>query len=123
MSTGVTEVQVAASPPRPRRGRWLAVIAVAFLSAAYLAAIFSTHAALSGGFVGWSGAVPGHSAGLGPITSAEREQTDPSLPSSQVFWASRPGGEVTFGLQVHNGGPVPVTLLGIALLGIGAGHM
>jgi hypothetical protein len=80
-----------------------------------LAAIFSTHAALSGGFGGWSGAVPGHSVGLGPITPAEQEQIGTTLSSNQILWASRPGGEVTFGFQVHNGGPVPVTLLGVAL--------
>jgi hypothetical protein len=39
----------------------------------------------------------------------------------QVLWAARPGGEVTSGFQVPNGGPVPVTLAGVALHTAGRG--
>ena len=115
MAANVTETVAEATPARSGRGRWLAVIIAVALAAIYLAAIASTHATLSGGFVGWSGDVPGHSIGLTSITSAERAQIGPTPGISQVVWATRPGGEVTFGFQVHNGGPVPVTLTGLAL--------
>jgi hypothetical protein len=115
VAAGTTEVAAEASPARPGRGRGLAVIIVAALAALYLAAILSTHAALSGSDVGWSGSVAGHGAGLGLITPAEREQAGPTAGFSPVLWASRPGGEVTFGFTIHNGGPVPVTLVGLAL--------
>lgn len=116
MTADVTETVADAGPARPGRGRWLtvAVSAVAVLAGLYGAAIAVTHAELSGGFVGWSGVVPGHSAGLAPITAAEQAQVEPVQGYDQVLWATRPGGEVTVGFDVHNGGPVPVTLLGIA---------
>jgi hypothetical protein len=117
VAVNVTEEMADASPARPRRGHWLAVIIViivALLAAAYMAAVSYSHAALSGGFTGWSGVVPGHSAGLGSVTSADRALIGPTPGYSQVLWASRPGGEVTAGFQVHNGGPIAGTLLGLA---------
>lgn len=102
-----------------RRGRWLAAIAAAVLVALYLGAVTSTHAALSGSEVGWSGSAEGHGAGLGPITGAERELAGPTAGFGTVLWATRPGGAVTFGFTIHNGGPVPVTLVGLALRTLG----
>jgi hypothetical protein len=114
MGDDVAGVQ-SASPPQPRRRhRRLAVIAAGCVLAVWLAALGSTHAVLSGGFVGWSGVV-GKSAGLTTITAAEEAQIGPVPGYSQVLWAARPGGEVTVGFSVHNGGLVPVTLLGVAL--------
>src|SRR5215472_115409 len=55
VAADVTETVAGATPARSGRGRWVAVIIVAVLAAVYLGAIASTHAALSGGFVGWSG--------------------------------------------------------------------
>jgi hypothetical protein len=88
---------------------------VAVLVALGLAALWSTHAALSGGSVEWSGSASGKSAGLGPITGAERAQVRVRGDYGQVLWASRPGGEVIFGFALHNGGIVPVTLLSLRL--------
>ncbi len=34
-----------------------------------------------------------------------------------MLWANRSGGELAFGFDIHDGGPVPVTLLGVALRG------
>lgn len=59
--------------------------------------------------------VPGHTVGLGPITPAEQAQIGPTPGFSRVLWATRPGAEVAAGFQVHNRGPVPVTLLDLAL--------
>jgi hypothetical protein len=100
---------------RLRRPGWLAVIVVAGLAAVYLTAIGSTHATLTGGFVGWSGVVPRAATGLAWPTAAQREQIGPLSGYSEVLWASRPGGEVIFGFQIHNAGPVPVTVLSLAL--------
>jgi hypothetical protein len=109
---------ITTAAPRRRWGaRWLAVLAAAFLAAAVLAAGASTHLALSADAVGWSGAVPGHSAGLAPITLAQRNRIGPVPGYRQILWASRPGGEITAGFTLHNGGPVPVTILGVALRG------
>jgi hypothetical protein len=115
MAADAAETVAEASPPQPRRGRWLVVIIVAGLAAVYLGAIASTHAALSGGLAGWSEVVPGNSIGLASITPAEQAQIGPTPGFGQVLWAIRPGGEVSFGFQVHNGGPVPVTVLGLGL--------
>jgi len=111
-----TEAMDRASPLRSRRGRWLAIVAVTGLAAVYLAAITSTHAALSASPVGWSGVLPVNSGSLTTPTSAEYESVFPADQGyGEVLWANRPGGEVTFGFSVHNGGPVPVTLLGVSL--------
>lgn len=107
-------------PLRPGRGRWLAAIVAGGLIAVLLAALTSTHAVLSGGFVGWSGVV-GKSTGLTTITAAEQAKIGPTPGYSQVLWASRPGGQVVFGFTIHNGGPVPVTILGVALHTFGPG--
>jgi hypothetical protein len=108
--------ETAARPPRSGRGRGLAaIVIVAALAALCLAAITSTHATLSGGYVGWSDPVGGHRAGLMPLTAAERRQAGPTAGYSSVLWAGRPGGEVQFGFTIHNGGPVPVTLTGVAV--------
>jgi hypothetical protein len=116
MVASATEAVVRAPPPRSRRGRWLAAAIVAGLVAVYLAAITSTHAALSGGFVGWSGFLPVNSGSLTTPTAAEYASVFPTDQGyGQVLWAARPGGEITFGFQVHNGGPVPVTLLSVTL--------
>lgn len=115
MGADVAQIAAGASSARPGRGRWLAVISLAAVAAAYLGATGSTHAALSGGFAGWSGVVAGHRDGLASITSAEQAQIGPTPGFGQVLWATRPGGEVSFGFQVRNGGPVPVTLIGLAL--------
>src|SRR5262249_600842 len=48
-------------------------------------------------------------------TAAERAQLGPTPGYSEVLWATRPGGEVSFGFQLHNGGVVPITLTGLAL--------
>jgi hypothetical protein len=113
MNADVAEAQPA-TPRWPRRGRWLAAITAGGLVAVLLAAVLSTHAVLSGGFVGWSGVV-GKGSGLNTITSPEEEKIGPTPGYSQVLWAARPGGEVTFGFSIHNGGPVPVTILGLAV--------
>jgi hypothetical protein len=107
---------------RLRRRRWLALAAVLLTGAAYLAAIGSTHVALSGGFVGWSDPVSGHSLGLGPMTAADQAFTGGQTAGySSVLWADRPGGEVSFGFSLHNGGLVPVTVLGLRLRGFDPG--
>jgi hypothetical protein len=98
-----------------RRGRWLAAVAAAVLVALYLGAVTSTHAAIGGSEVRWAGPAEGRSAGLGPVTAAERELAGLSAGFGTVLWASRAGGAVTFGFTIHNGGPVPVTLVGLAL--------
>jgi hypothetical protein len=117
LSVDIAEITTAASPPKPGCGRWL-VIGAAILAAAYLIAVGSTHAALSGGSVGWSEPVPGPDAGLRPITSAQQEWAGiQSSGYSQVLWATRPGGEVSFGFDLHNAGIVPVTVLGLELRG------
>jgi hypothetical protein len=112
VSTDVAEKTTAASPPRPRRRRWL-FAGAAVLVGACLGALWSTHATLSGGSVYWSGAVPGKSLGLRPATGAELAQIGELGDYSQVLWASRPGGEVTFGFDLHNGGIVPMTVLSL----------
>ena len=114
----------AAAPPgwaQLRRSPWLAAIAAAVLVALYLGAVTSTHAVVGGSEVGWGGPAEGHGAGLGPFTAAERELAGPTAGFGAVLWASRPGGEVTFGFTLHNGGPVPVTLVGLALRTPGPG--
>jgi hypothetical protein len=113
---GAAEAQAAGlrQPASQRTRRRLAAIAVGGLAAAWLAALASTHAVLSGGFAGWSGATGGD-AGLTTITAAEQATIGPTPGYSQVLWAARPGGEVTFGFSIHNGGLVPVTILGLAL--------
>lgn len=115
MPAGVTETATEATPARTGHGRLLAVLIVAAVTMIYLGVTASTHATLSGGFIGWSGVVPGHGAGLASITSAEQAQIGPTPGFSQTLWATRPGDEVTFGFRVHNGGPVPVTLVGLNL--------
>jgi hypothetical protein len=103
-----TEAVVKAPPPRSRRVRWLAIITVTGLAAAYLAAITSTHAALSASPVGWSGVLPVNSGSLATPTAAEYASVFPTQQGyGEVLWANRPGGEVTFGFSVHNGGPRP----------------
>ncbi len=115
MAAQMTGATATAGWAQLRRGRWLAAIVAAVLAALYLGAITSTHAALSGGFTGWFDVIPGHGAGLGFSTAAQRAQLAPTGGYSGVLWATGPGGEVSFGLQVHNAGPVPVTILGLAL--------
>lgn len=115
MGTGLAEKQAGAGPPRTGRGRWLALIALGCLVAVYFAAVASTHAALRASPLIWADPLPGRSGGLGPITTAERKWIGPVRGYSRVLWASRPGGEVAVGFEVHNEGPVPVTLLGLAL--------
>ena len=112
MSTDVAAKTTAASPPRPRRRRWL-FLGAGVLVAACLAALWSTHATLSGGSVYWSGPVPGKNIGLKPATGAERTSAGMQGDYSQVYWASKPGGEVTFGFNLHNGGIVPMTVLSL----------
>ena len=93
-----TEAVVKAPPPRSRRVRWLAIITVTGLAAAYLAAITSTHAALSASPVGWSGVLPVNSGSLATPTAAEYADVFPTDQGyGEVLWANRPGGEVTFG--------------------------
>jgi hypothetical protein len=97
---------VTAPPPRSRRSRWLAAAIVAGLAAVYPAAITSTHAALSAGAVGWSGLLPVNSGSLTSPTAAEYASVFAATEGyGEVLWAPRPGGEVTFGFPVHNGGP------------------
>ncbi len=116
MVASTTEAVVKAPPPRSRRGRWLAIVTVTGLAAVYLAAITSTHPALSASPVGWSGVLPVNSGSLAAPTAAEYASVFPTDQGyGEVLWANRPGGVVTFGFSVHNGGPVPVTLLGVAL--------
>lgn len=116
MVASATEAIVKVPPPRSRRGRWLAAAIAAGLAVVYLVAITSTHAALSGGAVGWSGVLPGKGGSLTSPTAAEYADIFPTDQGyGEVLWATGPGGEVTFGFPVHNGGPVPVTLLGMAL--------
>lgn len=115
MAAQTTGATATAGWAQLRRGRWLAAIAAAVLAALYLGAAASTHAALTGSEVRWAGPVGGHSAGLGPFTAADRELAGPTAGFGTVLWASRPGGEVRFGFTIHNGGPVPVTLVGLAL--------
>jgi hypothetical protein len=86
---------------------------VAVLAVLYLVALWSTHATLSGGSVYWSASVPGRSLGLKPATGAELAQVGELGDYSQTLWASRPGGEITFGFELHNGGIVPVTVLSL----------
>ena len=104
-------------PSPPWRGRWL-ILGAAIGAAAYLLAAGSTHVALSGGPVGWSGPVPGKPLTLAPITAAQRESAGISTADfSEVLWATRPGGEVVFGFELHNGGLIPVTVVGLQLRG------
>ena len=91
---------------------------MAVLAVLYLVALWSTHATLSGGSVYWSGSAQGKAGGLGPITGAERASTHIQGDYGQVLWASRPGSEVTFGFELHNGGIVPVTVLSLRPLGL-----
>jgi hypothetical protein len=86
---------------------------VAVLVAACLVGLWSTHATLSGGSVYWSAPVPGKSLGLKPATGAELAQIGELGDYSQTMWASRPGGEITFGFELHNGGIVPITVLSL----------
>ena len=80
---------------------------MAALAAVYLAAITSTHAALSTDSPFWWNPVPGASAGLTQPTAAEYESY--IFPTTQRYrdalWANRPGAEIAFGFTVHNGGP------------------
>jgi hypothetical protein len=116
MVASATEAVVKAPPPASRPARWLALATVVGLGAVYLAAITSTHAALSASPVGWSGVLPVNSGSLTAPTAAEYASVFPTDQGyGEVLWATRPGGEVTFGFSVHNAGPVPVTLLGVAL--------
>lgn len=115
MVAGLAEKQAGAGAPRTRRGRWLALAAAGLLAVAYIAAAASTHVALAAGPLGWADPVAGRSAGLGELTKADRAFIGPTPGYSLVLWAARPGGEVAVGFEVHNGGPVPVTLLGLAL--------
>jgi hypothetical protein len=111
-----TEPVVKAPPPRSPRGRWLAIATVTGLAAVYLAAITSTHAALSTSPVGWSAVLPANGDSLAAPTSAEYASVFPiDQGYGEVLWANRPGGEVTFGFSVHNGGLAPVILLGVTL--------
>lgn len=85
------------------QGRWRRrCVAAAIVVVLYLAAITSTHAALSGDAAG-AFAVPSDSL------------TSPTFENGEVMSATRPGGEVTFGFFVHNRGPVPITLLSVTL--------
>ncbi len=124
MSLDIAETKKkTASPPRSRRARWFAV-GVALAGALYLAAIWSTHVTFTASAVRWSGPVPGKAVGLSPITAAERAWTGAGSRLGsyrQVLWAARPGGEVALGFDLHNGGPVPVTVLGLRLPGLGSG--
>ena len=116
MVASATEAAVKAPPPRSRRVRWLAAAVVAGLAALYLAAITSTHATLSAGLVGWSGILPVNPGSLTSPTAAEYSLVFPSDQGyGEVLWAARPGGELTFGFALHNGGPVPVTLLSMTV--------
>jgi hypothetical protein len=64
VATDIAQAVADATPARPGRGRWLAVATAAALASIYLGATASTHAALSGGYVGWSAVVAGHTTGL-----------------------------------------------------------
>ena len=103
------------------RGRLLAIV-IACLAAGYLIALVSTRLALAGGAVGWSGPVSGKGIGLASMTMAERARSGmPTQGYSQVLWATRPGGEVSFGFDLQNGGVVPITVLGLELRGFDPG--
>jgi hypothetical protein len=115
MSAGLTEMQARAGKARGKRARRLVLIAAGCLGAGCLAVAASTHAALSASPLGWADPIPGKNIGLAVLTRAERAWIGPTPGYSQVLWAARPGGEVAFGFEVHNGGPVPVTVLGLAL--------
>jgi hypothetical protein len=116
MAAGTVEAVVTGRPRPPRRRRWLAIAIPAVLAAAYLGATGSTHAALSGGSVGWSAVTPASAGSLTEPTAAEYAEVFPTSQAySRVLWTRMPGGEMSFGFQVHNGGPVPVTLLGVGL--------
>jgi len=116
MVTSTTEAVVKAPRSRSRRGRWFAIAIVAGLAVVYLAAITSTHAALSASPVGWSAVLPAHGGSLTTPTAAEYTSVFPTNQGyDQVLWANRPGGKVAFGFSLHNSGPVPVTLLGVTL--------
>jgi hypothetical protein len=116
MAIGTVDAVVTGRPRPPHRRRWLAIAIPAVLAAAYLGAASSTHAALRGGFVGWSAVLPASGGNLTEPTAAEYADVFPTSQAySQVLWAHRPGGEVSFSFQVHNRGPVPVTLLGVSL--------
>jgi hypothetical protein len=118
MVAPVAEAEVTVLRLRSRRVRWLAAAIVAALAVVYLAAVTSTHAALSGGPVGWTAPGPADLSGLTEPTAAEYAMVFPASQGyGQVLWATRPGGELAFGFGIHNGGPVPVTLLGVALRG------
>jgi hypothetical protein len=116
MVAHAAEALVRVPPPRSRRARWLAASIVAALAVAYLTAITSTHAALGGGEVFWWAPLPVGRSGLTDPTAAEYASVFPTSQGyGHVLWANRPGGELAFGFDVHNGGPVPMTLLGVAL--------
>ena len=103
------------------RGRLLAIV-LACLAAGYLIALASTRLALAGGEVGWSGPVSGKGIGLASMTMAEQARSGMSRQGySQVLWATRPGGEVSFGFDLHNGGVVPITVVGLELRGFDPG--
>jgi hypothetical protein len=70
----------------------------------YLAAITSTHAALRGD----DGAADVNGNGLTSSNQAEDGY-------DEILSATRPGGKATFGVFVNNKGPVPITVLSVAL--------
>jgi hypothetical protein len=72
MAASMPETQTAGRSPRRGR-RLLITLAAAGLAAAYLLAVGSSHLALIGGQVGWSGSVAGHGTGLRPMTQAETD--------------------------------------------------
>lgn len=112
------QAEVKTPPPRSRRTRWLSASIAVALAVVYLAAITSTHAALSGGEVFWTAPLPAGRSGLAVPSAAEYASVFPTNQGyGEVLWANRPGGELAFGFDVHNGGPVPVTLLGVSLRG------
>lgn len=113
MIASATEAVVKVPPPRSRRARWLTAAIVVGLAAVYLAAITSTHTALSAGTIEWS--APGKGGWVAPTAADYASVFPTSQGYGQVLWAARPGGEITFGFPLHNGGPIPVTLLGVAL--------
>jgi hypothetical protein len=116
MAASTIDAPATARPHPPRRGRrWLAAAAV-LVAAAAVSAVLSTHATLSADEVGSYGVLPGSGTSLTEPTAAQYRHVFPTSQGySQVLWASRPGGEFTFGFAIHNGGPVPVTLLGLSL--------
>ena len=120
MSVQAPERPAPAAKGRPLRPRLLA-LGVAVLAAVYLLAVGSTHPALSGGFVGLSGPVPGKGQGLRSFKITPDILDPETLGYSSLLWAASPGGEVNFGFYLHNRGPVPVTVLGLKLRGFDPG--